>query len=201
MAGVRGNTQANVVAWQRGEGEQEGTMVEKIHYEVVKKMDTVEMRRYPKILLATVKGLPDNEAFGILFDYIAGKNRSSRSIPMTAPVISSEYGSEKIPMTVPVVSGRNSFSFVMPSSYSVYTIPEPVDSRMVIEEVPERRVAVITFRGRTGPRTVQKRTDALLEALRKHNIQPRDEPFLMRYNPPFTPGVLRRNEIGVEVEA
>jgi hypothetical protein len=176
-------------------------MVEKTHYDVVKKMDTVEMRRYPKILLATVKGVPDDEAFGILFDYIAGKNRSSKSIPMTAPVISSECGSEKIPMTVPVVSGRNSFSFVMPSSYSVYTIPEPVDSRMVIEEVPERQVAVITFRGRTGPRTVQKRTEALLEVLSRHRIQPRDEPFLMRYNPPFTPGFLRRNEIGVQIES
>lgn len=176
-------------------------MVENVQYDVVKKMDTVEIRKYPKILVATVKGMGDNEAFSILFDYIAGKNRSSRGIPMTAPVISSEYGSEKIPMTVPVVSGRNSFSFVMPSSYSVYTIPEPVDSRMVIEEVPERRVAVITFRGRTGPRTVQKRTEALLEILRRHNIQPRDEPFLMRYNPPFTPGFLRRNEIGVRIEA
>jgi hypothetical protein len=176
-------------------------MVENVHYDVVKKMDTVEIRKYPKILLATVKGMPDNEAFSILFDYITGKNRSSRGIPMTAPVISSEYGSEKIPMTVPVVSGRNSFSFVMPSSYSVYTIPEPVDSRMVIEEVPERQVAVITFRGRTGSRTVQKRTEELLDVLRRHNIGTRGEPFLMRYNPPFTPGFLRRNEIGVQVEA
>lgn len=176
-------------------------MVENVHYDVVKKMDTVEVRKYPRILLATVKGMRDNEAFSILFDYIAGNNRSSRGIPMTAPVISSEYGSEGIPMAVPVVSGRSSFSFVMPSSYSVYTIPEPVDSRMAIEEVPERQVAVITFRGRTGPRTVQKRTVALLEVLRRHNIQPRDEPFLMRYNPPFTPGFLRRNEIGVQIEA
>jgi hypothetical protein len=176
-------------------------MVEHVRYDVVKKMDTVEIRRYPKILLATVKGMPDNEAFSILFEYIAGKNRSSKNIQMTAPVISSEHSPEKIPMTVPVVSGRNSFSFVMPSSYSVYTIPEPADSRMVIEDVPERLVAVITFRGRTGPRTVQKRTEALLGVLKRHSIQPRDEPFLMRYNPPFTPGFLRRNEIGVQVEA
>lgn len=174
-------------------------MVENVRYDVVKKLETVEIREYPRILLGTVKGMPDNEAFSILFDYIAGNNRFSKSIPMTAPVIS-EYGSEKISMTAPVVSGRNSFSFVMPSSYSVYTIPEPMDSRMVIEEVPERRVAVITFRGRTGPRTVQKRTEELLGLLRKHNIQTRDEPFLMRYNPPFTPGFLRKNEIGVQVD-
>lgn len=176
-------------------------MVENVQYDVVRKIDTVEIRKYPRILLATVKGMSDNESFGILFDYIAGNNRSSKSIPMTAPVITSEYGSEKIPMTVPVVSGRSSFSFVMPSSYSVYTVPEPVDSRMVIEEVPERRVAVIRFRGRTGPRTVQRRTEELLGLLRKHNIQTKDEPFLMRYNPPFTPGFLRRNEVGVQVDA
>jgi len=175
-------------------------MVENVQYDVVKKMDTVEIRKYPKILLATVKGMQDNEAFNILFDYIGGKNRSSRGIPMTAPVISSEYGSEKIPMTVPVVSERSSFSFVLPRSYSAYTIPEPVDSRMVIEEVPERQVAVITFRGRTGPRTIQKRTKELLDVLSRNNIGQRGEPFLMRYNPPFTPGFLRRNEVGVQVE-
>jgi len=176
-------------------------MVEKVHYGVLRKMDAIEIRKYPKILLATVKEMQDNEAFAILFDYIAGNNRSSRSIPMTAPVISSEHGSEKIPMTVPVVSGRNSFSFVMPSSYSAYTIPEPADSRMAIEELPERHVAVIRFRGRTGPRTVQKRTEELRDVLTRHNIGTRGEPFLMRYNPPFTPGFLRRNEIGVQVEA
>lgn len=176
-------------------------MPESIEYSVLKSMGKVEIRMYPKLLLATVTGMPDNQAFGILFDYISGKNRSSRRIPMTAPVISGEYGSEKIPMTVPVVSGRNSFSFVMPSSYTVYTIPEPLDSRMSIEEVPERHVATIVFRGRTAPRTVQRRTEDLMAVLKAESIRPKGDHFLMRYNPPFTPGFMRRNEIGVEIES
>jgi hypothetical protein len=175
-------------------------MPESIEYSVLRSMGKIEIRMYPKLLLATVTGMPDNQAFSILFDYISGRNRSSRRIPMTAPVISAEYGSEKMPMTVPVVSGRNSFSFAMPSSYTVYTVPEPLDSRMSIEEVPERRVATIVFRGRTAPRIVQRRTEDLLAVLKAQGIRPKGDPFLMRYNPPFTPGFMRRNEIGIEVE-
>jgi hypothetical protein len=170
-------------------------MTDRIDYTTARIIDDVEIRKYPNTILATVRGYSDNEAFGILFDYITGSNKSKSRIDMTAPVISSE----KIPMTVPVVSGTGSFSFVLPPSYSMDTIPEPLDARARIEEIKSRRVAVIRFRGHTSDKKVKSKIKILLDKLGKNGIDPQGEPFLMRYNPPFTPGFMRRNEIGVEI--
>src|SRR4030042_2080997 len=74
---------------------------ETIRYDVVRSLDEVEIRRYPSYILATVSGLTDNEAFGILFDYISGTNRSRKRIPMTAPVMSAVEKGEKIAMAPP----------------------------------------------------------------------------------------------------
>jgi hypothetical protein len=170
-------------------------MTERISYSIARTVGDIEIRRYPNVMLATVRGYSDNEAFGILFDYISGSNKSRKKIQMTAPVISSE----KIPMTVPVVSGTGSFSFVLPSSYSMDTVPEPLDARARIEEIESRHVAVIRFRGYTSDKNVKPKITVLLDKLRKNGIDPHGEPFLMRYNPPFTPGFMRRNEVGIEV--
>jgi hypothetical protein len=170
-------------------------VVDSAQYEVEKAEDDIEIRRYPKMILATVYGHSDNDAFGILFDYIAGNNKSRRKISMTVPVISSE----KIAMTAPVISDTRSFSFVMPASYDMDTIPDPLDPRARIEEVPERRLAVMRFRGYAGARALGMRTSRLLEFTEGRGLATRGEPFLMRYNPPFTPGFLRRNEIGIEI--
>ena len=170
-------------------------MVDSVEYEVERSEKDIEIRRYPSILLATVHGYSDNDAFSILFGYISGKNKSKRSIPMTAPVISSE----KIAMTAPVISGNRSFSFVMPASYDLTTLPDPLDSRIKIEAVPQRRLAVIRFRGYMRSKLLAKRTSMLLTSAHRLGLDTRGKPFLMRYNPPFTPGFLRRNEIGIEV--
>jgi len=170
-------------------------MVDSIEYTVETKHDRLEIRKYPRMILATVHGLSDNEAFGYLFDFISGHNRPKSKIAMTTPVISSE----KIAMTTPVISNERSFSFVMPSEYSPATMPEPLEEVIKIEEVPERRVAVIRFRGRTGIQEVETRTSELLAELGRRQIRTTGDPFLMRYNPPFMPGFLRRNEVGVEI--
>lgn len=170
-------------------------MVDSVRYEVERSENGIEIRRYPGILLATVYGHSDYDAFSILFDYISGKNKSKRSISMTAPVISSE----DIAMTTPVISDERSFSFVMPAGYDLSTLPDSVDARIKIEAVPQRRLAVIRFRGYMRSRLLAKKTSMLLTSTQRLNLETRGKPFLMRYNPPFTPGFLRRNEIGIEV--
>jgi len=172
-------------------------MVERAPFKVIREIDGIEIRRYDKMILATVKGLSDNGAFSYLFDYITGTNSSRRKIPMTAPVISTP---EKIPMTVPVISDEKSFSFVMPSMYTMDTIPLPKDPRVELQQLPERTVAVMTFRGRAGETDVERRTGELVGVLKKNSINQKDAVFLMRYNPPFTPGFMRTNEVGVEIE-
>jgi|GEM_PF-1779087 len=78
-------------------------------------------------------------------------------------------------------------------------VPEPLDSRVSIREVPSRELAVIRFRGRAQDRDVSSVRERLFAALREAGIPTVGTPFLMRYNSPFTPGFLRRNEVGVEV--
>ncbi len=175
-------------------------MVEEAEYTVVRTLGNLEIRRYAPMILASVKGLSDNEAFGILFRYITGNNKSRKDIAMTTPVVSEQDSSEEIAMTAPVVTDRQTFSFVLPSGYSMETAPIPLDQRINIVEIRPRHVAVIRFRGRASSSQVQKKTEEMLTTLGENGLNPRGRPFLMRYNPPFTPGFLRRNEVGTEIE-
>ncbi|NTV01070.1 MAG: heme-binding protein, partial [Methanoregulaceae archaeon] len=155
-----------------------------------------------------VHGASDNDMFYPLFRFITGNNRIRMKVPMTAPVISGEdipmttpvITAEKIPMTAPVITASRTMSFVMPEHFTRESIPEPLDSRITLEEVPGRTIAVIRFSGRADATAVQKMTDKLLSVLQEEKIPVKDTPFLMRYNSPWTPGFLRRNEVGVEIE-
>ena len=172
------------------------SVAQEAEFSITSRVGNVELRQYRPTVLATVRGYSDNDAFSLLFDYISGRNRTSKRIAMTAPVITSE----KIPMTVPVVSGRGSFSFVLPSEMTLENAPVPADDRVVLEAFPERLVAAIRFRGRARGKDVESMTEELRVTLERSNRRPKGEPFLMRYNPPFTPGFLRRNEVGIEIE-
>ena len=170
-------------------------MVDNAEYKVVGKASGYELRVYPPTLLATVDGLDDGESFGILFSYIAGDNQSRMKIPMTAPVVSSE----RIEMTAPVISGPRFFTFVMPKTYSIEALPIPKDSRVRIHIQPEKKFAVARFSGRTGRRLVEEESKALMACTSRDGLKTRGPVFLMRYNSPFTPGFLRRNEVAIEV--
>jgi hypothetical protein len=170
-------------------------MVKKVEYQILRTIGNVEVRKYPKLLLATVVGLSDNDAFGVLFNYITGSNRSSVKVDMTAPVITSE----KIEMTAPVLSSNQKMSFVMPLNYTLSNIPKPNNPQVIIEELPAQKLAVIRFKGYAGQRDVNKYKSELLKVLGKNNIKTDGEPVLMRYNSPFAPGFMRRNEVGVSV--
>jgi effector-binding domain-containing protein len=170
-------------------------MAETISYQVEGEIDGVELRKYPAIRVATVASHPDEEAFRHLFAYISGENRTTERIAMTAPVISHE----KIAMTAPVLSDETSMSFVMPQEYSMENLPEPLDPEVRLAEIPPRMMAVIRFRGTADPGSVSEMTKRLLAVLEQHGIEAVGTPFLMRYNPPFIPGIFRKNEVGVEI--
>lgn len=170
-------------------------MTEEVPYEVVKKIGDIEIRQYPEVTLAVVQDDNDDSGFGLLFQYITGGNKTRRRIAMTAPVITSE----KISMTAPVITKKGYMAFALPSSYTKETAPIPTNPAVKIEIQPKKEMAVLRFSGRTPDRTVEKKIQTLLSILRNHNLPIKGEPVLMRYNSPFTPGFLRRNEIGVEI--
>lgn len=170
-------------------------MTDEVQYTVVRQIGEAEVRTYPALRIVSVSGHPENDAFGFLFRYISGKNRAEAKIAMTAPVITGLT----IPMTAPVISERETMSFVMPRGFTAGDLPEPLEAEVHPGEIPARTVAVIRFSGRADPRAVEDQTARLLAILAEHQVRVTGSPFLMRYNAPFVPGFLRRNEAAVPI--
>lgn len=171
-------------------------MVQSVKYEVIKKLGNVEIRRYPKIVIAKVSNL-EADSFGLLFRFISGNNVQKEKVKMTTPVVSQE-----IKMTSPVLSdfsNQGYMAFVMPSEFSMDTTPLPLDSRVKIEEVPSRLVAVLRFSGSWSEAHFEEKTKELLRELSNVKMATVGSVFSMLYNPPFTPGFLRKNEVAIEV--
>jgi hypothetical protein len=169
---------------------------ETIPYAIKGTTGEIEFRQYPALVLATAENSQNDAGFNLLFAYISGSNKAKDKIPMTAPVITSQ----KIPMTSPVVSDATSMSFVLPAGKTREETPDPLDSRVRIVPLPERQVAVIRFTGYASPQEVDAVTVRLQDGLKKAGIETVGQPFLMRYDSPWTPGFLRRNEVGIEIK-
>jgi hypothetical protein len=169
-------------------------MVEQAKYEVLKKIGNMEIRRYPRLVVARVDGYGDG-GFNLLFRFITGNNQQKSDIAMTAPVVS-----EQIAMTAPVLSETGSLAFIMPEDYTLETTPEPLDHRVKIAEVPERVVAALRFSGRWSNSIFKKKSNELLAELKNAEVKVAGQVFSMRYNGPYTPWFLRRNEVAVAVE-
>lgn len=181
--------------------------IEEPKFEVESKNEVYEVRKYKTILVAetVVSGNFDeagNQGFKILADFIFGNNKTKSKITMTAPV-STQNASEKISMTAPVSQTKSSegflVQFTMPSSYTMETIPEPNDSRVKLREIPERRVAVYSYSGTWSESRYKEKLEIFLSELTKKGVQTKGEALFARYNPPFMPWFLRRNEIWLEI--
>jgi hypothetical protein len=103
-------------------------------------------------------------------------------------------------MTAPVLSETGSLAFIMPEDYTLETTPEPLDHRVKIAEVPERVVAALRFSGRWSNSIFKKKSNELLAELKNAEVKVAGQVFSMRYNGPYTPWFLRRNEVAVAVE-
>jgi effector-binding domain-containing protein len=169
-------------------------MVEQAKYEVVRKIGEIEIRRYPGLVIARVDGYGDS-GFNLLFRFITGNNQQKSDIAMTAPVVS-----EQIAMTAPVLSETGSIAFIMPEGFTLEATPEPLDERVKIAEIPERTVAALRFSGRWSDSVFKKKSEDLLVEIKNAGLKTSGQVFSMRYNGPYTPWFLRRNEVAVQVE-
>ena len=179
-------------------------------YKLIEKSGDFELRQYHPMLIAEVlvdgnMNQASSKGFRLIADYIFGNNitktGSSRKINMTAPV-TIEPISEKISMTKPVtlekVSDQWRVNFVMPSQYSLDTIPYPNNKQIMLREIPARQVATLRFSGFANVENTTNKTQELLKWMDKNNLIPTRSVELARYNPPWTLPFLRRNEIIVE---
>ena len=183
--------------------------IEEAAYTVVIKDEKFEIRDYaPHILAETfVEGdfeEAGNKAFNVLFGYISGDNRSREKVAMTAPVTQEPKG-EKIKMTAPVgqqrVQERWAVSFMMPASYTLETLPEPEDPKVTLRQVPARRMAVVRYSGFWNEKGYLRYKLELESWINENGLTIVGDPIWARYNAPFTPWFMRRNEILIPVDA
>jgi hypothetical protein len=169
-------------------------MTEQQPYEVLEKYPDFELRRYPDHLVAETEvggvfELAGNVAFPRLARYIGGHNRSSRKLAMTAPVVQ-----EQDPQSRRYVVG-----FVMPADVSAEDLPDPVDSNVHTRLVSTEIAAALRFSGRWSRGSFEKRTAQLTAALDTACLEVVGDPRFARFDPPWTPWFLRRNEVVVPV--
>ena len=184
--------------------------LEEPKYSVLKEYENFEIRNYDSYLVAEVDiegsyNKTGNEAFRILAGYIFGDNQSSTKMNMTAPVESEAIQpSERMNMTAPVFSNKNvngyTYRFVMESKYTQETLPVPNNSKIRITEIKDRVMAVISFSGRWSQKNFEKHEQILVNDLKNEGIGVASKAIYARYNAPFTPWFLRRNEIMFEIE-
>jgi effector-binding domain-containing protein len=177
--------------------------VEEAEYTVVLEDGDFEIREYaPSIVAETIVSgeFEDagSRAFRKLFNYIDGDNRDSSEIAMTAPVSQKAEG-RKIAMTSPVsqepAAEGWSVSFMMPAAYSMDTIPQPNDESVVLREIPSYRAAAIRYSGTWGQNNYEKHLSELKAWIASKDLETTGNPVWARYNAPFTPWFMRRNEI------
>ena len=106
-------------------------------------------------------------------------------------------------MTAPVNQERAGekwrITFLMPSRYSLETLPEPLDSRVKLVEIPPRLLAAIKYSGTWGRERYEDKERRLRELILQRGLKIVGEPIFARYNPPFMPWFLRRNEVLIPV--
>ena len=183
--------------------------IEEARYDVVKKNQNFEIRDYaPHIVAETVVGgsLEDagSQAFKILFGYLSGDNRSRQTVEMTAPV-SQRADSEKIKMTAPVgqqqMEGKWAVSFMMPAAYTMETLPVPENPNVILRQVPGRRMAAVRYSGFWSEKGYLENKAKLETWIKDNGFKIAGSPLWARYNAPFTPWFMRRNEILIPIDA
>jgi effector-binding domain-containing protein len=185
--------------------------IEEPSFRVLERDGAFELREYAPHVVAETRVEAEferagNAAFQRLFRYISGNNVAQQKIAMTAPVTQSrsETGGEKIAMTAPVtqVAAGNGYrvAFTLPASYTLETAPTPIDKTIEIRAVPAQLVASWRYSGRWTESNYREHEAKLRAAIAARNLEVAGEPILARYNPPFMPSFLRRNEVLIPVK-
>ena len=162
-------------------------MSEEQPYTLVRKIGDLEIRDYPasvhaQLTLSGGANTVGNKAFGPLVGYIS---------------------QNKIAMTAPVIQERNdelwNVSFVMPEGMNAQDLPQPSSGDLLITDVPQHLAAATTWSGTWKYDEVEKRGEAVIKQLPELGYRVDGEPRWARYDPPWKPWFLRRNEVIIPI--
>ena len=161
---------------------------EEANYEVVKKNEIYEIRKYSDRLAIETDISNQGSSFRKLFNYISGNNEDNEKIKMTTPVTQVEK------------KGSMTMQFYLPSRFNKDNIPNPSGLDVKILNVKGGYYAVIRYSGRTSDKNFIKHKDILKNKLKKDDILILSSPIKATYDKPFTLPMLRRNEVMFKID-
>ena len=160
---------------------------EEANYDVVKKNEIYEIRKYSDRLAIETEISNQGSSFRKLFNYISGDNENNEEIKMTTPVTQVEK------------KGSMTMQFYLPSRFNKDNIPSPSNSDIKILNIKGGYYAVITYSGRASDKNFIKHKNILEKELIKNDISILSPPIKATYNSPFTLPMNRRNEAMFEI--
>ncbi|MFK8111586.1 MAG: heme-binding protein [Rubripirellula sp.] len=172
---------------------------ESAEYKVVQGDGPYEVREYPDLMLVATTTKIDAQgrdgSFMKLFRYISGANESDQKISMTTPVF----------MENDKADAEVQMGFVMPKDVAVEGVPMPTGADVDVRKRAGGRFAVLRFSGRLNAR-LAKESEVKLRAWMETKDLVADDSAAASgveaaaYDPPFTPGPLRRNEVLIRLK-
>ena len=166
---------------------------ESAEYTLVESHGAIELRDYPDLMLVTTEmgtRLQGGDgSFGRLFRYISGSNEGKQKVAMTTPVFMAPESEQ--------ASGQ--MGFVIPKDVAAASVPQPTSEQIKITKRLGGRFAVIRFAGRFDEDNQTKQQTKLVEWMLQHGHATTGDPEVASYDPPWTPGPMRRNEILIRI--
>jgi hypothetical protein len=169
-------------------------VTEQQKYRVVKRLADLEIREYEACVLMQVRVYGDfmragNIGFGPLVRFISGNNESGQKIAMTAPVIQQ-----------PTANSEHLISFVLPAGMNPNDVPRPADSSVEMIAVPAHFAAARKFSGGWNEERFRGEGRELLNAVKSAGLEAVGAIYWARFDPPWKPGFLKRNEVLIKIE-
>jgi len=171
-------------------------MTEQLPYSVIKRYPAsscanTQPTSAPRSDVRALQRDAGNIGFNPLVRYISGNNRERQSIAMTAPVLQT---------SVDASAETHRIAFVLPADLDPQNTPDPADPKVSVRSYPACQMAAISFRGGWNPNVFVQRGEELMGYLREEGLEPVGPLSFARFDPPWKPGLLRHNEVLVQVK-
>ena len=168
---------------------------ESAEYTVVETDGSFEIREYPELMLVTTssqfKAHGDDRSFMRLFRYISGANDAERKVAMTTPVF----------MQPDAGKSPGQMGFVLPKKIAEDGAPNPTGDNVRLQQRAGGRFAAFRFSGRMTSDAAEKAETSLRKWISERGLKAEGEAEFAGYDPPWTPGPLRRNEALIRLQA
>jgi hypothetical protein len=162
---------------------------ESADYTVLESKGVFQIREYPYLMMVTtnmnIESQGDDGSFRRLFRYISGENETGQKLAMTTPVL--------MQPDKDVLGDR--MGFIIPKRTVKERVPKPSNNQVQIRERRGGRFAVIRFNGRLTNDKFTAAETRLRSWMLSQDLLGEVYVESAGYDPPWTPGLLRRNEI------